>query len=111
MGDASCRFGPFTADRIRYQVLRDGKPLDLTPKLLDLLVHLLDHPATLVTKEALLNGYRFIAPVTRLDEAASGHTTAPHDAAEPDADDALGHVLREAPPGFAGWTHLQAYWE
>src|SRR5439155_23632350 len=55
MGDASYRFGPFTADRIRYQVLRDGKPLDLTSKLLDLLFHLLDHSATLVTREALLD--------------------------------------------------------
>jgi len=128
MGDASYRFGPFTADRVGYQVLRDGKPLDLTPKLLDLLFHLLDHPATLVTKEALLDalwpdanvtenalaqamselrdalgdeasaptfiktvarrGYRFIAPVTRLDDSASGHTAAPRDGVEPDADDA-----------------------
>ena len=55
MGDASYRFGPFTDDRIGYQVLRDGKPLDLTPKLLDLLFHLLDHSATLVTKESLLD--------------------------------------------------------
>src|SRR5262245_17687602 len=108
MGDASYRFGSFTADRVGYQVLRDGKPLDLTPKLLDLLFHLLDHSATLVTKDALLDalwpdanvtenalaqamselrdalgddagsptfiktvarrGYRFIAPVTRVDE-------------------------------------------
>ena len=58
MGDASYRFGPFTADRVGYQVLRDGKPLDLTPKLLDLLFHLLDHC------------YRFIAPVTRPRGAA-----------------------------------------
>ena len=42
MSDASYRFGPFTADRIAYQVLCDGKPLDLTPKLLDLFFHLLD---------------------------------------------------------------------
>jgi DNA-binding winged helix-turn-helix (wHTH) protein/Flp pilus assembly protein TadD len=126
MGDASYRFGPFTADRVGYQVLRDGKPLDLTPKLLDLLFHLLDHSATLVTKEALLDalwpdanvtenalaqamselrdalgdhagsptfiktvarrGYRFIAPVTPLDDAAAGRAPA-HDA-EPDPDTA-----------------------
>src|SRR6266852_6341108 len=54
MSDASYRFGPFVADRTRYHVLRDGEPLNLTPKLLDLLFHLLDHSATLVTKEALL---------------------------------------------------------
>ena len=54
MPDASYRFGPFVADRTGYRVLRDGDPLDLTPKLLDLLFHLLDHSAALVTKEALL---------------------------------------------------------
>src|SRR5262245_42094870 len=49
------RFGPFTADRTTYRVFNAGQPLDLTPKLLDLLFHLLDHPAALVTKEALLD--------------------------------------------------------
>ncbi len=48
-------FGPFVVDRAGYRVLRDGRPLDLTPKLLDLLLHLLDHAGTLVTKEALLD--------------------------------------------------------
>ncbi len=55
MPGASYRFGPFLADRVRYQVVRDGAPLDLTPKLLDLLFHLLDHAGDLVTKEALLD--------------------------------------------------------
>src|SRR5438445_5315565 len=119
MPDASYRFGPFVADRTGYRVLRDGDPLDLTPKLLDLLFHLLDHSAALVTKEALLEslwpdanvtdnalaqamselrqalgddpgapqfiktvarrGYRFIAPVTRVDamETARARTPAP----------------------------------
>jgi DNA-binding winged helix-turn-helix (wHTH) protein/tetratricopeptide (TPR) repeat protein len=49
------RFGPFVADRARYQVERGGVAVDLTPKLLDLLFHLLDHAGTLVTKEALLD--------------------------------------------------------
>jgi DNA-binding winged helix-turn-helix (wHTH) protein/tetratricopeptide (TPR) repeat protein len=49
------RFGPFTADRTTYRVFNAGQPVDLTPKLLDLLFHLLDHPAALVTKEALLD--------------------------------------------------------
>jgi DNA-binding winged helix-turn-helix (wHTH) protein/tetratricopeptide (TPR) repeat protein len=52
---ASYRFGPFLADRIRYQVLKDESPVGLTPKLLDLLFHLLDHAGDLVTKEALLD--------------------------------------------------------
>jgi DNA-binding winged helix-turn-helix (wHTH) protein/tetratricopeptide (TPR) repeat protein len=49
------RFGPFTADRAAYAVTRDGEPVALTPKLLDLLFCLLDHREALVTKEALLD--------------------------------------------------------
>ena len=126
MGDASYRFGPFTADRVGYQVLRDGRPLELTPKLLDLLFHLLDHSATLVTKEALLDalwpdanvtenalaqamselrdalgdeagaprfiktvarrGYRFIAPVTKLEGGRSGRGRSADTATEPNAE-------------------------
>jgi DNA-binding winged helix-turn-helix (wHTH) protein len=48
------RFGPFVADRTTYRVVEDGQPLELTPKLLDLLFHFLERPAALVTKEALL---------------------------------------------------------
>jgi DNA-binding winged helix-turn-helix (wHTH) protein len=50
------RFGPFLADRTAYAVTRDDRRLDLTPKLLDLLFYLLERPATLVTKEELLEG-------------------------------------------------------
>jgi DNA-binding winged helix-turn-helix (wHTH) protein/tetratricopeptide (TPR) repeat protein len=49
------RFGPFVVDRAAYRVLEDGRPLDLTPKLLDLLLHLIEHAGSLVTKEALLD--------------------------------------------------------
>jgi DNA-binding winged helix-turn-helix (wHTH) protein/Tfp pilus assembly protein PilF len=49
------RFGPFVADRTAYRVLEGDRVLELTPKLLDLLFHLLDRPATLVTREALLD--------------------------------------------------------
>lgn len=48
-------FGPFRADRTAYRVARGERILDLTPKLLDLLFYLLEHPATLVTKEQLLD--------------------------------------------------------
>jgi DNA-binding winged helix-turn-helix (wHTH) protein/Tfp pilus assembly protein PilF len=51
----SYQFGPFTVDRAGYRVLRDGTMVALTPKLLDLLLHLLDHAGELVTKEALLD--------------------------------------------------------
>ena len=49
------RFGRFDADRAAYRVSRQGTPLDLTPKLLDLLFHFLDRPGQLVTKEELLD--------------------------------------------------------
>jgi len=48
------RFGQFTVDRAAYRLTRDGESVGVTPKLLDLLLHLLDHAGTLVTKEALL---------------------------------------------------------
>jgi DNA-binding winged helix-turn-helix (wHTH) protein/Tfp pilus assembly protein PilF len=105
----SYQFGPFLADRTRYRVLRDEAVVELTPKLLDLLLHLLDNSGALVTKEQLLDalwpganvtdnalaqavselrqalgddagspqfiktvarrGYRFIAPVARVESA------------------------------------------
>jgi len=111
MSGPSYRVGPFLIDRAAYRVTRDGRVVDLTPKLLDLLLYLLDRPATLVTKEELLDalwpganvtenalaqavselrqalgddaaaptyiktiarrGYRFIAPVERVEEATS----------------------------------------
>jgi DNA-binding winged helix-turn-helix (wHTH) protein len=49
------RFGPFVVDRSSYRALRGDTPLDLTPKLLDLLLYLVEHAGTLVTKEALLD--------------------------------------------------------
>jgi DNA-binding winged helix-turn-helix (wHTH) protein len=50
------RFGPFAADRDGYRAWNGDAPLDLTPKLLDLLFYLLARPAVLVTKEELLDG-------------------------------------------------------
>jgi DNA-binding winged helix-turn-helix (wHTH) protein/tetratricopeptide (TPR) repeat protein len=55
MAGPSYRFGPFLIDRAGYRALRGTDPVDLTPKLLDLLLHLLDHAGTLVTKEQLLD--------------------------------------------------------
>ena len=48
------RFGQFLVDRAGYRVLEGDRPVDLTPKLLDLLLHLLDNAGALVTKEDLL---------------------------------------------------------
>jgi DNA-binding winged helix-turn-helix (wHTH) protein/tetratricopeptide (TPR) repeat protein len=49
------RFGPFFVDRIRYRVVREGVPVELTPKLLDLLLFFLERAGSLVTKDELLN--------------------------------------------------------
>src|SRR5687768_8395749 len=49
------QFGAFRFDRVAYQVARGPAVLNLTPKLLDLLLYFLERPATLVTKEELLD--------------------------------------------------------
>ena len=49
------QFGVFRFDLVAYRVARGPEPLDLTPKLLDLLLYFLERPATLVTKEELLD--------------------------------------------------------
>lgn len=49
------QFGPFVADRLRYRVVRGDAVVELTPKLLDLLFHLVDRPGILITKEELLD--------------------------------------------------------
>jgi DNA-binding winged helix-turn-helix (wHTH) protein/Tfp pilus assembly protein PilF len=61
---AAYRFGPFFVDRAGYRVLRGDRALDISPKLLDLLLHLLDHAGDLVTKEALLDAVWADANVT-----------------------------------------------
>jgi len=52
---SSWQFGPFVADRVRYRVVRGDAVVELTPKLLDLLFHLVDRAGVLVTKEELLD--------------------------------------------------------
>ena len=81
------RFGPFVVDRTRYRVLRGGHAVDLTPKLLDLLLHLVDHAGSLVTKEQLLDALWPDANVTdnalaqavsELREALGDDAATPH---------------------------------
>jgi DNA-binding winged helix-turn-helix (wHTH) protein len=48
------RFGPFLLDRAQYRLVRGEEAIDVTPKLLDLLLHLVEHAGDLVTKDALL---------------------------------------------------------
>jgi DNA-binding winged helix-turn-helix (wHTH) protein len=61
---AAYRFGPFLVDRAGYRVMRGGVQLELTPKLLDLLLLLLDHAGELVTKDDLLDALWRDANVT-----------------------------------------------
>jgi DNA-binding winged helix-turn-helix (wHTH) protein/Tfp pilus assembly protein PilF len=52
---AGYQFGAFRFDRVAYQVSRGAEIVDLTPKLLDLLFYLLERPASLVSKDELLD--------------------------------------------------------
>lgn len=47
-------FGPFRLDAANARLLRDGRPVALTPKALDVLHHLASRPDRLVTKDELL---------------------------------------------------------
>ena len=55
MAPAGYQFGAFRFDRVAYQLSRGAETIDLTPKLLDLLLYLIERPATLVTKDELLD--------------------------------------------------------
>jgi DNA-binding winged helix-turn-helix (wHTH) protein len=48
-------FGPFCLDPAERRLLRDGKPVGLTPKCFDLLVTLVENSGHLMSKEELLN--------------------------------------------------------
>src|SRR5262245_24807976 len=48
------RFGPFVVDPASYRLLKDGAPIALSPKALDLLLLFASRPATLVTKDDIL---------------------------------------------------------
>ena len=47
-------FGPFRLDPRERLLTRDGQPVALTPKALDLLVYLVERPGRLVEKQALM---------------------------------------------------------
>jgi DNA-binding winged helix-turn-helix (wHTH) protein/tetratricopeptide (TPR) repeat protein len=51
----SYRFGPFELDGRAYRLMRDGAPLDLPPKVLDLLFLFLSRPAALITKDEIFD--------------------------------------------------------
>lgn len=47
------RFGPFTVDSGSYRLVREGRPLQVSPKIIDLLLYLVARPSVLVSKEEL----------------------------------------------------------
>lgn len=47
------RFGPFVLDAAGYRLLREGRAVDLSPRLVDLLRYLIERPSSLITKEEL----------------------------------------------------------
>ena len=49
------RFGPFVLDAATYRLTRDGAPIALSPKALDLLFLFADRPGLLLTKDAIFN--------------------------------------------------------
>jgi DNA-binding winged helix-turn-helix (wHTH) protein len=52
--DAHCAFGPFTVDLSRRVVFKNGVPLRLTLKCVELLIAFVRHPHRVLTKEELL---------------------------------------------------------
>jgi DNA-binding winged helix-turn-helix (wHTH) protein/TolB-like protein/Flp pilus assembly protein TadD len=59
-------FGPFVVDASRRVLLRDGKPVALQPKALDMLLRLIERRDVLLTKDELLSD---LWPDTFVDEA------------------------------------------
>ena len=47
------RFGPFALDPSAFRLLRDGQVIQLSPKIIDLLLYLVARPSVLVTKDEL----------------------------------------------------------
>ena len=113
------------ADRTGYRVLREGRAIDVTPKLLDLLFHLIDHAGDLVTKEALLDALWPGANVTEnaLAQAVSELRQAlGDDAASPRFIKTVArrgyrfiapieHINAEAGRAPQGGRHWEARWE
>src|SRR5215218_128988 len=50
---ASYKFGAFVVDGGAYRLLREGTPVPLSPKIIDLLLFLAARPSVLVSKEDL----------------------------------------------------------
>lgn len=67
---AALSAGPITLNKRSHEVLKDGSPLELTPKEFDLLALLLENAPLVVKREDILNqiwGYDFIGETRTLD--------------------------------------------
>ncbi len=53
--NALLQFGPFELRPASARLLKDGRPLDVQPKVLDLIAHLAANPGLLMTREQLLD--------------------------------------------------------
>ena len=51
---ASYRFGPYRLDRAAYRLVDGDRSIELSPKALDLLLLLVEHAGSLVTKDEIL---------------------------------------------------------
>ena len=49
------RFGPFTVESTSYRLLKQGTVVQVSPKVIDLLLYLVARPSLLVTKEELFS--------------------------------------------------------
>jgi adenylate cyclase len=54
-GPASYRFGPYTVDASSYRLIRNDRPVPLSPKSIDLLLYLAARPSILVSKDELFS--------------------------------------------------------
>ena len=103
-------------DRTAYRLLKDGAPLPLSPKALDLLILFLDRPAALVTKDDITLAFddpgclfHYMvqkAPAVRamwFHDGAQDRWLREHDVAfAPGANSPMGSGLRPVPVGTPG---------
>src|SRR6478609_3638295 len=51
------RFGPFAVDIRTWRLSRDGDPIELSPRLVEILVYLVERNGAIATKEELLDRF------------------------------------------------------
>jgi DNA-binding winged helix-turn-helix (wHTH) protein/tetratricopeptide (TPR) repeat protein len=53
LSSGNYRFGPFTVETGAYRLVKDGSVIPVSPKIIDLLLYLVERPSDLVSKEEL----------------------------------------------------------